>query len=59
MTEIGNDLLLEFKLKGSRVSETEGDPRCLSGRVFRMKYLQDGGQNSGGSGVAEAAGWIK
>ena len=34
MAEIRNDLSLELGLRGSRISGTEGDSECQSGRVF-------------------------
>ena len=34
MAKIGDDISLELRLRGSGVSETEGDPRCPSGGVF-------------------------
>ena len=33
--EIGEDLSLELRLRGFGVFETEGDPECPSGEVFR------------------------
>jgi len=57
--EIGDDLSLELGSRDSRVSGTEGDPGCPSGRVFQVDQLLDGGQTSRGSGIVKTAGWIE
>jgi len=56
---IGDDLLLEHGLRGS---EFPGRREILDVQVAElsgMKYLRQGGWTSGGSGAAEAAGWIE
>ena len=51
--------MLCLGLSGSRVSRIEGDPGCQVAEFLGMKYLRDRERTSGGSGVAEAAGWIE
>ena len=53
MVEIGDHLSLEFGSTSSKVLGMEGDPKCLSGRVFQVDLT------SRGTGMAEAAVWIE
>ena len=59
MTKIGDALSLALGLSGSRVFRIEGDSGCQVAEFLGMKYLRDRERTSGGSGVAEAAGWIE